>query len=119
MAALLVALMLALPLSHAAAEQRQQYLPLSPYSQQEQDAGGAPATAQMARWRRPLPSWSGVLLAWVASAEISRQGAQGSPSTQDPPRWLRQEERQQKPEAPRPDTSIGCAWGDRAYGTCH
>jgi hypothetical protein len=22
-------------------------------------------------------------------------------------------------EEPKPDTSTGCAWGDRAYGTCH
>jgi hypothetical protein len=23
------------------------------------------------------------------------------------------------PPSPKPDTSVGCAWGDRAYGTCH
>lgn len=29
------------------------------------------------------------------------------------------EARQDEPEPARPDTSAGCIWGDRAYGTCH
>jgi hypothetical protein len=24
-----------------------------------------------------------------------------------------------EPEPQKPDTSVGCVWGDRAYGTCH
>ena len=109
----LVSGMLALPLSHAVAEQRQQYPPISPYSQQEQDA----------QERRNSSSGWWIIPALVVGCLVlgclggSGQG-QGSPSTQDPRRW-REEERQQKPESARPDTSIGCAWGDRAYGTCH
>ena len=115
-AALLVALMLVLPLSHVAAEQRQQYPPFSPYIPQEEQEEG-PSTAT--KWLGAAAFVGLLWCAWTGCISGNPNGdAQGSPSTQDPRRW-REEERQQKPESARPDTSIGCAWGDRAYGTCH
>jgi len=115
-AALLVALLLAVPLSHAAAEQRQQYQPLSPYTPPEEQEEGPSTAAKLFG----AAAFVGLLwCAWTGCISGNPNGgAQGSPSTQDTQRWWREEERKQKPEAVRPDTSIGCAWGDRASGTC-
>lgn len=33
--------------------------------------------------------------------------------------YYRSEPSQPSAPPPAPDTSVGCAWGDRAYGTCH
>jgi hypothetical protein len=115
-AVVLVSGMLALPLHHVAAEQRQQYPPLSPYAPREEQEEG-PSTA--AKW---VGAAFVIGLAWCALTGCiggnSSEGAQGIPSAQDPWRRWKEEERQQKPEFSRPDTSIGCAWGDRASGTC-
>jgi hypothetical protein len=114
-AVVLVSVMLALPLHHVAAEQRQQYLPLSPYTPQ----GEREEPSSAARWL----GWAFVAgLVWCALTGCvggdSDGGAQGSPATQDPWRRWKEEGHQPKPEFSRPDTSIGCAWGDRASGTC-
>ena len=106
----LVNIMLALPLSHAAAEQRQPYVPRYPYSSQEQQEEQEPSVA--AQWFSAAFMAGLLYCAWTDCIA----GANPAEST---PRHGRPEEGAQKPESARPDTSQGCAWGDRLFNTCH
>ena len=100
-------IMLALPLSHVAAEQRQPYVPRAPYSSQEQrDVSSA------AQWVGAVFMAGLLYCAWTDCVG----GANPAEST---PRHGRQEEGAQKPDYARPDTSQGCTWGDRLFNTCH
>jgi hypothetical protein len=103
----LVGGMLALPVSHAVAGQQQQYPPFAPSAPQEEQEEG-PSTA--AKWFGA--ALLGGLL-WCAWTDCIGGGNSGGSA----PRW-KEEERPQKPAYARPDTSIGCRWGDRAHGTC-
>jgi len=101
----LVSVTLALPLRHASADQRHQSLPRSPYGQQEQEE---PSSA--AKW---LGAAFVVGLLYCAWTDCIGGGNAGGGAQ----RW-REEERPQKPTYTRPDTSIGCSWGDWVAGTC-
>lgn len=106
----LVNLMLAWPLSHAAAEQRQPYVPRAPYSspyssQEQEDASSA------AQWIGAAFMVGLLYCAWTDCVG-------GGNSAGNPPRQRRQEDGGQQPEYARPDTSAGCTWGDRALNNC-
>jgi hypothetical protein len=118
LAALLVALMLVLPLSHAMAGQQQQSLPFSPYSQQQEEQEEGPSTA--AKW---LGRAFFVGLVYCVLTNCMGGGADGgggksSPSPEEIDRLSRGSGRTPKHEYAPPDMSIGCRWGDRAHGTC-
>jgi hypothetical protein len=116
-AAGLVSATLALPLSHAVAEQRQQYLPLSPYTQpQEQEEG--PSTA--AKWlgRAFFIGLVYCVLTDCMGGGNSGSGGQSSPSPEEIDRLSRGSGGTPKHEYALPDTSMGCVHGDRRYGTC-
>lgn len=67
------------------------------------------------------------LLAAMAAASSSSSSSSDSGSSSNSGQTYRQHQYQNQDddeddstaEEPRPDTSAGCAWGDRSYGTCH
>jgi hypothetical protein len=68
-----------------------------------------------------------VVAAASSSGRSSNSGAGGSSNSGSPNQRNTDDYRPPRPNAtvssnsgsPKEDTSIGCAWGDRAYGTCH
>jgi hypothetical protein len=112
MAVGLVGVMLALPLSHAAAEQRQQYLPLSPYTPQEEEQEEGQSTAA---------KWLGVAfvagLFWCAITDCI--GGQKFPSKQEI--YRRKDEQASKRTQPGASTLLDnplCFFGTVKDGTC-
>jgi hypothetical protein len=106
----LVGMTLALPLSHAAAQQRYEFR--SPYAPQEQEAQERPSRGW---WIIPVVI-VGCLVFDCLKGSGGGQESGSAPGGQD---QLRETDPEQKRDEVQPDTSIGCAWGDRAYGTCH
>ena len=99
----LISVTLALPLSHAAAQQR--YGRPAPYTQQEREE-----PSNTAQW---LGAAFVIGLLYCAWTDCVGGGNSGE-------RTPRQGEEaySQKPVPARPDTSRGCVWGDRLFGTC-
>ncbi|WP_157081102.1 hypothetical protein [Novosphingobium naphthalenivorans] len=72
---------------------------------------------------------AGVVVAAVALALIANSSSDGGNSgasgqnsggsSSFDPTAGRASAQPSSPPTPKPDTSVGCAWGDRAYGTCH
>jgi hypothetical protein len=65
-------------------------------------------------------------LAAIAGASSGNGGSNGSSNNSSGSNYNYDDDyyRRQSQPAPqdpvyKPDTSVGCAWGDRAYGTCH
>jgi hypothetical protein len=104
-AAGLVSATLALPLSHAAAGQRQPYRPLSPSVPQEREEPSRAA------------EWLGVAFVVGLFYCVFTDCIGGGNAGGGAPRG-REEENPQKPAYARPDSSEGCSWGDRLFGTC-
>lgn len=55
----------------------------------------------------------------LVKAMISDSGSGASTSDSDLWRYRQNDPNYSGAQSARPDTSVGCAWGDRSFGTCH